>query len=178
MSFGLLLLAFVTAVNPCRVRLARAGRGAAHAIGALVALAVGAALAAAAGAVLDAIDVSPESFRLAAGLVLAVEGVRALALPRQRGEPELPGLAAAFVPVAFPLLLQPGVVTLALAAGGDGAAGKAIGALALALALAVLAGALRTGKRGEGLLLAGGRVFGALEVAAGAALAVSAIRDV
>jgi small neutral amino acid transporter SnatA (MarC family) len=171
MSFALLLVAFLGAVNPCRARLALPQRQGVVALGAVVALAVGAALAAVGSAALDALDVSPESFRLAAGLVLAVEGARVLAWPRPVGEPELRGLGAALVPVAFPILLQPGVVTLALAAGGDDAEASAIGALALALLVAAVlpAGAL---------LAAGARLVAALEIAAGAALAVSAIGDV
>jgi len=69
-------------------------------------------------------------------------------------------------------------VMLALAAGGDGVAGTAIGALAVAFGLTVLAAAVRVGERGEALLLAGGRLLGALELALGAALAVDAVRDV
>jgi small neutral amino acid transporter SnatA (MarC family) len=178
MSFGLLLFAFAAALNPCRTRLGLPESGAALVLGAFVALAAGAGLAAAGSIVLEWLDVSPESFRLAAGLVLTLEGLRALVVPRPVAEPELPGLSAALVPVAFPLLLQPGVVVLALGAGGDGVAGEAIGALAAALVLVGLAGALPAGPRAVALLAAGGRLFGALEIAAGAALAVDAIRDV
>ena len=178
MSFAFLLLAFAAAVNPCRIRLALPASRAAVALGALLALAAGAALALAGSVLLDALEVSPESFRLAAGLVLTLEGLRTLVLPRPVDEPELGGLGAALVPVAFPLLLQPGVVVLALTAGGDEVAGEAIGALAVALLLVALAGALAIGARGEPLLVAGSRLLGALEIAAGAALAVDAIRDV
>jgi small neutral amino acid transporter SnatA (MarC family) len=177
-SFGFLLLAFGAAVNPCRTRLALPGSRAALVLGSLVALAAGAALAVAGDVLLEALDVSPESFRLAAGLVLTLEGLRALVLPRPAEEPELPGLGAALVPVAFPLLLQPGVVVLALAAGADGVVGEGIGALAVALLLVGLARLVPLGARGEGLFAAGARILGALEIVAGAALAVDAIRDV
>jgi small neutral amino acid transporter SnatA (MarC family) len=173
-SFGLLLLGFVGAANPCRVRLALPPRRAAVALGAAIAVGAGAALAALGGSLLDSLDVSPESFRLAAGIVLAVEGARVLVWPRPAVEPGLPGLAAALVPVAFPLLLQPGVLVLALAAGGDGAGWTGVGALAIALALVVAVGALRAGP----LVVAGARLLGAVEVLAGAALAVSALTDV
>lgn len=178
MSFGFLLLAFAAAVNPCRARLVLPLRQPTLALGALVAMAACAAVALSGSVALDALDVSPESFRLAAALVLGLEGLRALLLPRPAAEPELPGLGAALVPVAFPLLLQPGVVMLALAAGGDDVAGRAIGALSLAFAVVVLAGALRVGERGEALLAAGGRLTGALEIAVAVALAVDAVRDV
>jgi small neutral amino acid transporter SnatA (MarC family) len=115
---------------------------------------------------------------LATALVLGLEGVRALLLPRPPTEPELPGLGAALVPIAFPLLLQPGVVMLALAAGADDVAGRAVGALAAAFGMVVLTGAVRVEERGGALLAAGGRLIGALELAVGVALAVDAVRDV
>jgi small neutral amino acid transporter SnatA (MarC family) len=171
MSFGLLLLGFVGAVNPCRARLALPGRRVAVVLGAAVALAAVAALAALGDPLLDALDVSPESFRLAAGIVLAVEGARALVWPRPAAEPELPGLAAALIPVAFPILLQPGVIVLALAAGGDDVGRSAVAAVAIVLAAVV---ALQP----HPLLPAGARVLGGLEIVAGAALAISALSDV
>ena len=82
------------------------------------------------------------------------------------------------MPVAFPLLLTPGVVALAIAAGGDGVEAEAVGALALALALTLGATLLPRGTRADALLAAGGRLLGALEIVAGVALAVEAIKDV
>ncbi|HWB56932.1 MAG TPA: hypothetical protein VG479_08365 [Gaiellaceae bacterium] len=178
MTFWFLLLAFAASLNPCRFRLAFAGRTAIVALGSLAALGAGAALCLSGGAVLDALAISPESFRLAAALVLAVEGVRALLAGSPRPAPELAGLTAALVPVAFPLLLQPGVVVLALAAGGDDVAAEGIGALAVALLPVVGASLVAREARADVLLLAGGRLLGALEIVAGAALAVDAIRDV
>ena len=153
-------------------------RRAAVALGALLALAAVAAVAALGGALLDALDISPESFRLGAALVLALEGARALVFGRPGAEPELAGLQAAVVPVAFPLLLTPGVVALAIAAGGDDVEAEAVGALALALALVLAVTLVRRDPRHDALLAAGGRLLGALEIAAGVALAVGAIRDV
>ena len=178
MSLAFLVVAFVAAVNPCRARLGFRGPWPTLALGAALAALAGAALAAVGAAVLDALDVSPESFRLAAGLVLAVEGARTLAWLRPATERGLPGLWAAVVPVSFPLLLQPGVVVLALAAGGDDVVGRAVAALAVALGAAAAAGAIRGGAGAEGLLVAGSRLFGAIELTAGVALAVDAVRDV
>jgi small neutral amino acid transporter SnatA (MarC family) len=177
-SQGLLLLSFLAAANACRTRLALPQGGLAIALGSLAALATVAALAETGRALIDALEISPESFRLATGLVLALEGARSFLVPRPAAEPELGGLLAAIVPVLFPLLLQPGVVTLAVAAGGDDVAGTAIGAFALALVpLGVLA-ALPAGPRGSALLVAGARLIGALETVAGVALSIDAIRDV
>jgi small neutral amino acid transporter SnatA (MarC family) len=175
LSLAFLLFAFVSAVNPCRLRLGFGGPWPPLALGCALALVAGAALAAVGSTVLDVLDISPESFRLAAALVLSVEGARTLVWPQPALEPALDGLGAAVVPVAFPLLLQPGVVALALAAGGAEVAGQAIAALAVALAVAAAAGALL---RANGLVVAGSRFLGALELAAGVELAVDAIRDV
>ncbi len=178
MSFAFLLFALAASVNPCRVRLVLPERRAAVALGALLALGTAAAVAAVGGAFLDAIDVSPETFRLAAAVVLAIEGARALVLARPAAEPELGGLAAALVPVAFPLLLTPGVVALALAAGGDGIAAEAVGALGAVFALVLLTSSIPRGERNDALLAAGGRLLGAAEIAAGIALAVDSLHDV
>jgi small neutral amino acid transporter SnatA (MarC family) len=178
MSFAFLLFALVAAVNPCRVRLVLPERPTVVALGALLALGSAAAVAAVGDALLDALDISPETFRLAAALVLALEGARALVLARPSAEPELTGLGAALVPVAFPLLLTPGVVVLAVAAGGDDIAAEAVGALALAFGLVLPATLLPRGERADALLAAGGSLLGAAEVAAGIALAVDSLREV
>jgi small neutral amino acid transporter SnatA (MarC family) len=178
MTFAFLVFAFLATVNPCRLRLALPESRRAVALGALLALAGVAAVAAAGGWALDALDISPESFRLGAAVVLALEGARALVLGRPGAEPQLAGLGAALVPVAFPLLLSPGVVALAVAAGGDDVELAALGALAIALAAVLALTLVPRGERADALLAAGGRVLGALEIAAGVALAVGAIRDV
>jgi small neutral amino acid transporter SnatA (MarC family) len=177
-SLAFLVVAFVAAVNPCRARLGFPGPWLLLALGSALAALAAAAFVAVGKGVLDALDVSPESFRLAAGLVLSVEGARTLVWPRPATERGLPGLWAAVVPVAFPLLLQPGVVVLALAAGGDELVGRAVAALVVALGVAAAAGAIRGGVRAEGLLVAGSRLLGAIELTAGVALAVDAVHDV
>ena len=170
MSFAFLLLALVTSVNPSRLRLVLPERRAAVALGALIALGSGAAVAAVGDAFLDALDITPETFRLASAVVLALEGARALVLARPAREPELGGLGAALVPVAFPLLLTPGVVMLALTAGGDDIVGWAVGALGVAYALVLLSTFIPRSTRADALLAAGGRLLGAAEIAAGIAL--------
>jgi small neutral amino acid transporter SnatA (MarC family) len=177
-TFAFLAFALVAAVNPCRLRLALPDRRGAVVVGTLVALAVFAAISAIGGGLLDALDISPESFRLGAAAVLVLEGARALVFARPTAEPELAGLKAGLVPVAFPLLLTPGVVALAVAAGGDGVEAEAVGALAFALAFVLVATPLRRGRRVDALLAAGGRLLAGLEIVAGVALAVDAVRDV
>jgi small neutral amino acid transporter SnatA (MarC family) len=176
-SFAFLLLALVASTNPCRARLVLPERSSAVALGALIALGSASAVAAVGGALLDALDITPETFRLASALVLALEGTRAL-VARPVPEPELGGLGAALLPVAFPLLLTPGVVMLALTAGGDDMVGEAVGTLALAFALVLLVILIPRGTRADALLAAGGRLLGALEIAAGVTLAVDSLHDV
>jgi small neutral amino acid transporter SnatA (MarC family) len=178
MTFAFLAFAFVAAVNPCRQRLVMPDRVAVVALGCGIALGSVAGIAAFGGALLDGLDISPESWRLGAALVLALEGARFLVFARPAAEPELAGLKAALVPVAFPLLLTPGVVALAIAAGGDDVEPEAVGAVALALALVLGTGLVPRGARTDPLLMAGGRLLGAVEIAAGVALAVGAVRDV
>jgi small neutral amino acid transporter SnatA (MarC family) len=177
-SFAFLLLALVASANPCRVRLVLPERPAAVALGALIALGAASGVAAVGSTVLDALDITPETFRLATAVVLALEGARALVLVRPAREPELSGLGAALVPVAFPLLLAPGVVMLALTAGGDEIVGEAVGALVVAFALVILTTLIPRGARADALLAAGGRLLGAAEIAAGIALAVDSLHDV
>lgn len=178
MTFAFLLFAFVAAVNPCRQRLVMPERLAVVALGCLLSLGAVACIAALGGALLEGLDISPESFRLGAALVLALEGARFLLFARPGAEPELAGLKAALVPVAFPLLLTPGVVALAIAAGGDDVEPEAVGGLSIGLALVLGVGLVPRGPRADPLLMAAGRLFGALEIAAGVALAVGAVRDV
>ena len=120
---------FVAAVNPCRLRLALPARRDAVALGALVALAGVAAVAAVRRRV-------PRRARHQPGELPARRGGRARGRGRPRRsarrgratEPELRGLGAALVPVAFPLLLQPGSSRSRVAAGGDDVEAGALGA--------------------------------------------------
>lgn len=184
MSLGFLVLAFFAVVNPARVGLGvpdqRSGqeRGRLVLLGGLVGLAAAAALLAPAENILAAIDVSPESFRLATGLVLALEGAWTLVRPAQPPGAALPGRLAALVPVAFPLLLTPGLVALSLGAGADAPTAEALGALGAALFLAVAAAALARGPRAAVLLAAVARLFAAAEIVAAVVIAVDGVREV
>lgn len=183
MSLGFLVLAFVAVVNPARVRLSapEKDRAGLVALGSLLVFAVGAALIAPAAEILAALDVSPESFRLATGLVLGVEGVWTLVRPSSPAEAVLAGRIAAIVPVSFPLLLTPGLVALALGAGADSSTTEtlgALGALGTALILAVSAAALGHGPRAEVLLAAAARLLAAAEIVAAVVIAAEGVRDV
>lgn len=92
-------------------------------------------IAAFADPLLDLVDISPATARIATGLLLVVTGILLIGWPMPSPEPSLPGRQAALVPVAFPTLLTPGLVLLALTASADHSA---------VVALVVLAGALAT----------------------------------
>ncbi len=121
MNVFLAAAALLFAVNPARRALElvpRPERRIATAAGVGVVVAV-AALAAVSGPLLDLLDVSPPTFRVAAGLVLAFRGLLDLVLT-PTPEPEgLSGWGEALFPVGFPVLFRPEVAVLALAVGAD-----------------------------------------------------------
>ncbi len=179
MSLPLLILAVVGAVNAPRIRpaLARAGtaRWTVAAAGLGLALAAVVGVAAASGPFLDGIDVSPEAWRVAAGVVLLAAGVRVVVSPRAAAEPGLAGYGAALIPVAFPLLLTPELVMLGVSAGAD--LGTATTSLAAAIALAGVA-VIPYERFPATVAAAAARFHGAFVVVGGLALIVEGIRDI
>ncbi|MFN0093551.1 MAG: MarC family protein [Dehalococcoidia bacterium] len=174
-----LIAIFIAAVNPAAVALA-AGRfeprtALAGGLGALALLAVAAF---AADAFLDALDIEPETFRIAAGVVLLASG--AVVIWRARAgalEPEGSPLAQALSPIAFPLLFSPAVAAAALSYGADDGPAKTILAGAIGLILAVAGLALGPG-RARPVLDGVARLLGALLVAVAAGLIVEGVRDI
>jgi hypothetical protein len=164
MSGGLLIAGFLATTNAGRVALARdgarpGGRDLAAALAAGAVLI--AAAAAAADPLLDALDISPESFRIGAGLVLAVGGAVSLIRPRRSG------------PFAA-VLVTPELVCFAISAGAEEPLPQVLGAAGLALAVAALAA---LAPRPEAI----GRVapfLAALQLVVGVALVVAGVRDV
>ena len=93
---GLLLgLAYLAVFNPPRSRLAipetAAGRARAGVLAAGSLLALGGlwAVAAGSGPLLDALEITPETFRLAAGIIVGIAGLRTMVVARPAAEPEL-----------------------------------------------------------------------------------------
>lgn len=186
MSFGWLVLAFLAATNPARVRQVLPTVDGSErvnlpvvAAGALVTLALAIVLGALGDSILEALDISDASFRLAAGAILSVVGLRVLIQPGPAVEPELRGAFAVIVPVVFPLLFTPELAALAVAATTDASIGAVAGALAIGLAAVVAVAALvRRSTTLWQLLPAFTRVLAVLLVVVGAALLVDSIRDV
>jgi small neutral amino acid transporter SnatA (MarC family) len=121
MNMFLAAAALLFAVNPARRSLELAPRparrvAAVAAAGVVVAII---ALAVVSGPLLDLLDVSPPTFRVAAGLVLGFRGLLDL-VRAPTPEPEgLSGWGEALFPVGLPVLFRPEVAVLALAAGAD-----------------------------------------------------------
>jgi hypothetical protein len=165
MSFGFLVAGFLAATNAGRVALvARASRP--RRADAAFALVLGLALIVA-GAVfaddlLDGLEISPESFRIAAGMVLAAAGLWALIGPQP-----MPGPFAA-------VLITPELACVAISFGADEPLGRVLGAAAIALLCAGIA-VLAPPGASSGVAA---RFLAALGIVVAVALVVSGVRDV
>lgn len=175
MSTWFVLVSVLAAVNPPRVaarlpspdgeRRRTIVVGTASAAGILVVLAL------AADAVLRGLELSVETWSIAAGAVAVLAAARHLVFAPAAPVPSLGGLG--LIPVAFPLLLVPEAVVLAVLYGATESMGLVVAALVLALApVPVWAG--RDGLVTRGLV----RLLAAVLVVAGIGLMVAGIRDV
>jgi small neutral amino acid transporter SnatA (MarC family) len=172
----LALLGLIATVNPAAAALAmvrdrRTDRPRSVAAGAVVAALVLTAIGASADPVLDVLDVSLGTYRLGAGVVIAVAGLRWLAVGAAAPveEPDDDRRLAGFV--AFPVLLTPGAAVLALSVGAE----HGTAATAIAAGVAVLLGGLGIFlRRSIPHLLALGlvRLLGAVAVVVGVIVAV------
>ena len=111
---------------------------------------------------LEALSISPESFRIAAGLVLAVTGIRTLLWPN--------AVAGPFAAV----LITPELACVALSFGADQSTGRALGAAALTLPILAIAATTRARLPPA----VGAQLLAALQIVVAVALAVSGMRDV
>jgi small neutral amino acid transporter SnatA (MarC family) len=181
MSPLLILLAYVAAVNPARIRQALPetdGRGRIQPLllGALIVVALTAGLVAAATSILDALDITDETWRIGSGIVVGLVGIVTVVLPSAGDEPVLDGWAASIVPVAFPLLITPQLVALAVVFGATESFGLAFVMAVVAIGAGVATGLMRVAH--PSLWRATSRLLGALLVIVAIALVVEGIRDV
>jgi small neutral amino acid transporter SnatA (MarC family) len=175
------LIAYLAAVNPPRLRIGlpqSAGRARFGPLlaGAALVFILTAGLAIVAEAVLDWFQITPESWRMATGIIVGLVGARVLVAPQRADEPVLDGWGAALVPVAFPLLFTPQLATLAMLFGSTESTSIAVGMLALALVVVVAVGMMRRTR--EALWLASARFFGAVLIIVAVLEVVEGIRDV
>lgn len=179
MTVWFVAVAYLAAVNPLRIRPqmtadeqpgdpGRLGVAAATVASAGLLLAIGA------NTILDALDITDETWRLAAGAVCILAGARdsvASPLAAVRAEDE-----SALVPVAFPLLFTPQLAALAILFGATESVPTAWGWLVLAVGAGAAAGLLRY--RRTALWLGLARLPAATLVVVGVALVIAGIRDV
>ena len=185
-TYWQLVVFFFAALNPASVALAMSivrddrdprAQWLAPAIGLGVAAIVYLAAVFGAERVLDWLAIEPESFRVAAGIVMAAAGVFAIwrAAPDIEGKES--GLQSAIFPLALPLLVSPAGLVAAVTYGADDGGGKAIGALAVSLLIAAVLLVSRPG-RGMPALDAVARLTGAVLVVVAAGLVVDGVRAI
>jgi len=185
-----LVLVFFATVNPAAVALAAASasapvaslqglarRAVAAGIGVAVAgaLFVGATLGA--GRVLDALDIAPETFRIAAGIVMLIVGANAIWGGTVASEPAPDGWQAGVFPIGLPLLAGPASLIAAVSYAVDEGEAKTLGAAVIPLALAALlivAGVARWRPAPDAIA----RLSGALLIALACGLMVAGVRDI
>jgi small neutral amino acid transporter SnatA (MarC family) len=174
------LLLVVVVMNPARVRLRLGSRSSAVRVkaareGALLTCACVIGLAAASGPLLDAFEVAPETFQIAAAMVIIAAGIVTFALPPRRSE-SLASARAAFVPVAYPILLSPAVVLLTISIGSTQGVLFAFGCLVTSLVLVI--GAARPQRIGPGMWAAAARLTSAASVVLSVALLIDGLRTI
>lgn len=121
MTTALLVLGFLTALNPMRAAAAapardRPGIGLGTATATLAGITLAAALA---DPVLDLVGVTGASARIAAGIAMLAVALKDIAVAPPAPEPAFSGRLAALVPLAFPVLFTPAVALLAIAGSAD-----------------------------------------------------------
>ena len=184
MTGAMLVLAFVAAVNPFRARLGLPAGGGARArlipmlVGVPVGTAALVALAAVSGPLLRSLQVTTETFVIAAGLVAVLGGGWALGFPEPADEPEASGWRAGLWPVAFPRVVGAETIAVTVAVGArEGSVIAAVGIVAALALLAVLAAIPRT-RLVERVLVWLARLASALLILVGVYLMIEGIRDV
>lgn len=185
-DFLRLLVIFIAAVNPPAVALAMADKGGdadarpawqVPLIGGCVAAALLVLAVLVSESLLDWLQIAPESFRVAAGIVMAVAGLAVIWRGRWSDGGHNAGIEAAIFPLALPLLAGPAALVAAISYGVDEGRGETIAAALIAVALAALLVATKPAK-GRPALDASARILGALLVAVAAGLVVSGVRAI
>ena len=184
MTRALLVAAYLGAMNVARTRLGvpevASGRAYLPALagGSLLALGEVAALAAWSGPLLRALQITPETFRIAAGITAVLAAAYVLIVPRPSPEPVPGGWWAALWPVCFPLLAGPELMAMAVATGTREGVPSTLAAAGASLAVLLVLGALPRRRLADRVLLWSARLLGLVLLVVGLWLAVDGIRDV
>lgn len=139
MSAWVSVLGFVFALDGVRIStLTPAASGRDRLVGVAVAAGLAVVVALLAEPVFEAGDVSPETFRVAAGLIVSAVAVRRLILGGGAPYTDVPGRWGGLVPVGFPVAISPELIAWAGSRGVDdlGAALLGIGVAAVVAAAA------------------------------------------
>jgi small neutral amino acid transporter SnatA (MarC family) len=184
MNTLLAIVAYMAALNPARTRLgipendnggARMGLlGPGTAIGVLGLVGI----AAISDPILDAVEISPETFRIAAGFVLVIVATWMMFVPIPTSEPVPDGFAARIWPVAYPRVISPETITLTLSIGASDGLGLVLPGLGLAAGVLVALGPLRAGPMTGRAMASLGRVAAVILVVVGVWLAIQGVREV
>jgi len=176
-----IVLLGVAVVNPARVRLLLGSRLAgvrskAALGGSVLAVALAGALASVGSPLIDALDVAPETFRIASAMVITLTGLVVIAAPvgtpeKLRGAP-----LDVVIPVLYPLLAGPGAVLAWLSLGVDEGVWPTVGAAAVAGAATTLLAGLPLGRRSG--WVAAARLLATVVVLLGVALVIDGVREV
>jgi hypothetical protein len=165
MSFGFLAAGFLATTNAGRVALASTvERPRPRTVAAALLLGFGVVAAAVlfAADLLDGLAINPESFRIAAGMVLAATGLRTIIWPQP-----VPGPFAA-------ILVTPELVLVALSFGADESTARALSAAAVSIPVVALAAL----KPVRWPATRAAQFLAALQLVVAVALVVSGVRDV
>ncbi|WP_322796969.1 hypothetical protein [Tepidiforma sp.] len=180
MTTSLVIVAILAAVNPFVAASAAGPRAVPLRVvlsGTALSIAAYSLMAAFAGEIVDWLGVEPESFRLAAGIVMAVSGAATIVLGAPARSVDWHHPLADLFPLGVPLLLSPAgmaaVVTTAASEGAPGTVAVVLAVLAAA-ALLLLGRAGRAGHAMDGLA----RLLAGILVAIGVALGIDGIRSV
>jgi small neutral amino acid transporter SnatA (MarC family) len=168
-------------VNPARVRLLLGARSAktrrqAALGGVLAALIVAVVLGALATPLIDALEIAPETFRIAAGMVITLAALITLAVPPSQAEALRGGPTDGLVPVAYPILLGPATVMTWLVTGVDRGVLPTLGIAALGYGVAAALAGVPEGRRSG--WLAAARLAACALVLMGVALVIDGVREV
>jgi len=185
-EFVRLAVLFVAAVNPAAAALAvavHAGetderpRWQVAAVGLGVATLCFVLATVFANRILDGLAIEPESFRIAAGGVMAMVGAQIIWRGIAAGTAEDRSWQSAVFPLGIPILAGPAGIVAAVSISADHGVGKTLGAVVIALAVAFVL-LLSRPERARPALDGMARLTGALLVAFAVALVISGIKAV
>lgn len=181
MNGMLALVAWLAVVNPPRTRIGLPERDGQARMeiagpGVILGVLVLVVIAGLGEPLLDALEVSPEMFRIAAAFVLVIGAAWMVFVPVPPEEPVLSGLGGAVWPVAYPRVVTPEAIALAITTGASD--GLEVGAIAAAGAVLLILGAVRLGPLGQRVFTWIGRLFALAVVVVAVWLAIQGIREV